>query len=273
VRWCEEKADKATAHEDRDKFQWLDAHLRGRLLHTITRDEIQAIGKSKVAESSRATANRYLALVRAVLRRAAGPWQWIEKAPAVSLYPEAKRRVRWLTKEEAFRLLDALPTHQKQLTRFALATGLRQANVLGLEWSEVDMQRRTAWVHADEAKGGEAIGVPLNDDAVAVLREEVGKHPLRVFTFKGRPLGQANTKAWRNALKRAGIKNFRWHDLRHVWATWHMMAGTTMAELQELGAWKSAEMVRRYAHFAPEQLRTAANRLATFSLRSEKAEG
>ena len=82
------------------------------------------------------------------------------------------------------------------------------------------MDRRTAWVHADEAKGGEAIGVPLNDEAVAVLREELGKHPLRVFTFKGRPLGQANTRAWRNALKRAGIKNFLWHDLRHVWATW-----------------------------------------------------
>ena len=51
VRWCEEKADKATAHEDRVKFQWLDRHLRNRQLHTITRDEIQAIGKDKAAES------------------------------------------------------------------------------------------------------------------------------------------------------------------------------------------------------------------------------
>ena len=272
VRWSDEKADKVTALEDRVKFQWLDGYLRGRLLHTITRDDVQAIGAAKARETSRATANRYLALVRAVLKRAAGPWQWIEKAPAVSLYPEAKRRVRWLTKEEATRLLDALPTHQKQLTRFALATGLRQANVLTLKWLDVDIERRTAWVHADEAKGGEAIGVPLNDEAVAVLREELGKHPLRVFTFNGRPLGQANTRAWRNALKRAGIKNFRWHDLRHVWATWHVMAGTTMAELQELGAWKSGEMVRRYAHLAPEQLRAAADNLATFSYTPPKNE-
>jgi hypothetical protein len=86
-------ADKATTHEDRVKFQWLDAHLRGRLLHTITRDEIQAIGKAKAKEASRPTANRYLALVRAVLRQAAGAWQWIHKAPAVTLYPEAKQRV------------------------------------------------------------------------------------------------------------------------------------------------------------------------------------
>ena len=54
----------------------------------------------------------------------------------------------------------------------------------------------------DEAKSGESIGAPLNDEAMAALREELGKHPLRVFTFKGRPVGQANTRAWRNALKR-----------------------------------------------------------------------
>ena len=97
-----------------------------------------------------------------------------------------------------------------------------------------------------------------------MLQEEKGKHRERVFTFKGRPLGQVNTRSWRNALQRAGIKNFRWHDLRHVWATWHVMAGTTIAELQELGAWKSELMVKRYAHFAPEQLRSAATRLGTF---------
>ena len=63
VRWCEEKSHKATAQGDRAKFQWLDRYLAGRLLHTITRDEIQAIGAAKAQESSRATANRYLALM------------------------------------------------------------------------------------------------------------------------------------------------------------------------------------------------------------------
>jgi len=65
----------------------------------------------------------------------------------------ASRRVRWLTKEEVTWLLKALPPHQRQLARFAPATGLRQANVLGLRWSEVDLARSTARVQADEAKG------------------------------------------------------------------------------------------------------------------------
>ena len=264
VRWCEEKAHKATIAGDRAIFRWLDKFFAGRLLHTITRDEIQAIAAVKAQESSRATANRHLALVRAVLRRAAGPWQWIEKAPAISLYPEAKRRVRWLTKEEATRLLQALAPHQRQLMRFALATGLRQSNVLHLKWSQVDLERRTAWIHADEAKGREAIGVPLNEEAMAVLRDELGKHKDAVFTYHRKPLNSVNTKGWKAGLKRAEIENFRWHDLRHVWATWHVMAGTSLGELQELGAWKSETIVKRYAHFAPEHLRRAADRLATF---------
>jgi integrase len=68
-------------------------------------------------------------------------------------------------------------------------------------------------------------------------REESGKHCDHVFTHRRRPLASANTKAWKNALRWAGIENFRWHDLRHVWATWHVIAGTTLGQLQELGAW------------------------------------
>ncbi|MBV8636340.1 MAG: site-specific integrase [Burkholderiaceae bacterium] len=80
------------------------------------------------------------------------------------------------------------------------------------------------------------------------------KHAERVFTYAGKPVGQINAKAWRAALKRAGIENFRRHDLRHTWASWLVQNGTPMYDLQEMGGWKSAEMVRRYAHLAPAQM-------------------
>jgi integrase len=105
------------------------------------------------------------------------------------------------------------------MARFTLATGLRESNVLNLEWQQIDMRRRVAWIHPDQAKAETAIGVPLNDEAISVLREQLGKHDAYVFTYNGKPVGKAGTAAWRKALKRAGIKNFRWHDLRHTWAS------------------------------------------------------
>ena len=72
---------------------------------------------------------------------------------------------------------------------------------------------------------------------------------------------QVNTKDWRNALKRAGIEDFRWHDLRHTFAPWHREAGTPTHELQRLGGWKMQSMVERYAYVAPEGSQVAAVRL------------
>jgi integrase len=103
--------------------------------------------------------------------------------------------------------------------------------------------------------------VPLNEMALAALRKQLGKHPTGVFTFRGQPIEQVGTKAWTKALQRAGIKDFRWHDLRHTFATWHRQAGTPTHELQRLGGWKTGSMVERYAHVAPEALRSAAGRL------------
>ena len=121
---------------------------------------------------------------------------------------------------------------------FSVATGLRQANVKGLEWQYVDLGRRHAWIPGSKHKDGKPHPVPLNEMALSVLPKQIGKHPTRMFTFGGEPITQVNTKAWTAALKRAGIENFKWHDLRHTFATWHRQAGTPTHELQRLGVGK-----------------------------------
>jgi integrase len=103
--------------------------------------------------------------------------------------------------------------------------------------------------------------VPLNDDAMDVLRRQIGRHFVRVFTYEGEPVNQVSTKAWRKALKRAGISAFRWHDLRHTWASWRVQNGTPLFALQELAGWESERMVRRYAHLASDHLAGYASRL------------
>jgi integrase len=174
---------------------------------------------------------------------------------------EPTRRIRFLTRDEAQRLLAALPVHLADMAAFSLATGLRASNVTGLQWSQVDLVRRLAWIHPDQAKARKAIPVPLNAEAVALIGKQVGKHLTHVFSFRGRPITQVSTKAWYAALERAGITDFRWHDLRHTWASWHVQNGTPLFALQELGGWESAEMVRRYAHLAADHLAPYAERL------------
>ncbi len=94
----------------------------------------------------------------------------------------------------------------------------------------------------------------------------MGKHIEFVFTYEGKPINQCGTRAWRNALKRAGIEDFRWHDLRHTWASWHVQNGTSLYELQRLGGWSSYETVQRYSHLNSEQLQEAAERVACTNL-------
>ena len=154
-------------------------------LDAITRELIEAIARKKAAEPSKPTANRHLALIRAILRRAWQQWEWIERVPKITLYPESKRRIRWITPSEAIRLLNELPDHQRDTALCALNTGLRQANVLGLKWSQIDLERACAWIHADEAKGRRPIAMPLNTEALAALGRQRGRHAEHVFTFRG----------------------------------------------------------------------------------------
>ena len=249
-----ETQHKATHERDKEKLRWLQQFLRNKLLDEVTRELITFIANTKAKETSPSTANRYLSLIRSILRKSCNEWEWIDNVPKIRLFQEPKHRIRWLTPEQVHKLLIELPIHQQDMVIFSLSTGLRQSNVLNLEWSQVDLERQAAWIHPDQAKARNAIHIPLNSVAMSVLTRQTGKHPIRVFTCRGRPVAWANTRSWRNALKRAGIENFRWHDLRHTWASWLAQQGTPMNVLQELGGWESEEMVRRYAHLSKPQL-------------------
>ena len=133
VRWLSETSEKATHDEDRRKLLWLHTFLGEMMLDEITLDVIDGIRAAKLKEASKATTNRYLALVRSILIRARDEWEWIDKAPKVRLFKESASRERSLTREQAGRLLAELPEHQRDVVLFVLATGLRQSNVLRFE--------------------------------------------------------------------------------------------------------------------------------------------
>lgn len=255
VRWVKETSHKASHEDDKAKLRWLHPHLDGKALDTIDRDMIDTITEAKQNTGcTNATVNRTLALLRSILRRCERDWSWIDRAPAIRLLNEPKKRVRYLTRPEAERLLAELPEHLRDIMTFALATGLRAGNIKGLQWSAIDLDRRLAVIHPDEAKARKAIPVPLNAEALAVLQKQLGKHLVYVFTYQGEPIKQLSTAAWYKAVKRAGIGAFRVHDIRHAWASFHVQGGTPLTILQELGGWSSPAMVQRYAHLGAEHL-------------------
>ena len=281
VRWLGETEHKASQATDKIWLRWLDGHLRDVPLRDINRAKLDELVAARKAERvTNATINRMLALVRSILRRALHEWEWLDSMPKVRLLPEPKRRIRFLSAEDAERLLGELPEHLAAMVRFSLETGLRQANVTGLLWSQVDLARKVAWIHPDQAKARKAIAIPLSDMAVLVIRGQLGQHDTHVFSYRGQPVRHVNNHAWDKALVRAGIADFRWHDLRHTWASWHVQRGTPLNVLQELGGWESVEMVRRYAHLSGEHLSAYAQSLtgkvrpvATIGLRSDTKKG
>lgn len=255
IRWLQETKHKATQHDDICHLRWIDQHLRSRTIDTITRDDIDNITQQRLSGgATNGTTNRTLAVIRAILRKAVNDWEWIDRHPSIKLLPEPKRRVRWLTHQEAEKLLAELPEHLKSMAIFTLETGLRQANVTGLTWQQVDLERQCAWIHPDQAKARKAIAVPLSPGAIDIIKQQVGKHKDYIFTYNGNKIIQVSTKAWYKALNRAGISDFKWHDLRHTWASWHIQNGTPQHILQELGGWESPEMVKRYAHLSSDHL-------------------
>jgi integrase len=262
LRWLKEKAHKKSYRDDVSRIRWFTQHLRGKTLDQISRDSIDQLIERRLCRRSDRTRDLYVALIRAIFRKAMREWEWIETMPAFKTYAKTGDvRVRYLTHEQAEALLANLPEHQRDVVLFALSTGLRQGNVLHLTWDRVDLHRRIATIEAGDTKNGNALGVPLNDAAAAVLRRQRGKHESRVFTYRGKPLNSANTRTWRKALKKAGIRDFRWHDLRHTWATWLRQADVPTWVLQELGGWKSETMVRRYAHLSVKHLQPYADQL------------
>lgn len=262
MRWLVESQHKRSLEDDRMHLRWIGSHLEKYTLNQITRDVLDDVADKKMQTGVKpATVNRMLEIVRAILRKAARDWEWIDKSPNIRMRKEDTRRIRWITHEEATKLIRELPSHLVDLATFSLATGLRQSNVTGLEWRDIDLSKKHALIHPDQAKTKKAIPVPLNETALNVIRKQIGKHSKFVFTYNGNRILQCNTKAWKKALHRAGIENFRWHDLRHTWASWHVQNGTSLQELQQLGGWKSFEMVLRYAHLSSDHLKQAAERV------------
>ena len=261
-RWLTETT-KSTKRKDEAILTWFNEHLKDADVQGITREVIDQLRELKAEETSPATADRHMALLRAILRKCVHDWQVLVAAPRVPMYRPRAAEPRFLTRKEFQTLLEELPEHLKLAARFAVLTGLRMRSMLSLEWSRVDLKRGRAWIPAERMKAGRTHGIPLSTAAIEVLKHLRKRSPdsVHVFTWKGKPVDDCNGHAFKTAVARAGLAPLRWHDLRHTWASWAVQRGVTLHELMQLGGWNSYAMVLRYAHLAPDHLAEAAEKI------------
>lgn len=237
-------------------------HLGKRALGKIGQAEIDEAGKKLKPGAGPATLNRHIYTPAAAVLHHAARKKWCDK-PVIARPKQPKGRVRWISYDEAEKLISSASPHICPLVIFLLCTSARLSEALYLEWRDVDLSAAQVVFH--DTKNGDSRGVPLHPRAVAALAnlpwdrdgnvfrrpagkiKQAGRVWLPYEDRGGKGGGQIKT-GWAGMLRRAGQDDFTPHDCRHTWATWHYRENRDLAQLMELGGWKTADMVLRYAH-------------------------
>lgn len=218
---------------------------------------------------SPATVVRYLAALSVAFTYATNEWGWVETSPMAKVKKprEPKGRVRYLSDVECVALLDSCRHSEHRylypVVLLAISTGARHGEIMSLEWSHIDFQRRRAVLF--DTKNGETRALLLSSQLISefeTLREASDQDTGLVFASARKPSAPMELRAyWRAALKEAGILNFRFHDLRHTAASYLAMNGATSVELSEILGHKSPSMVKRYAHLSESHTRQVVTRM------------
>ena len=239
---------------------WWKDKLGAYTLATVTpdligrhRDQLQS--KEGLAPG---TVNRYLSALSKAFSNAVREWHWIQDNPLarVSKKTEPRGIVRYLSDDERKALLDACRKSERpelyMIVLFALTTGMRRGELLGLRWPDLDLERRVAVLH--NTKNGDRRSVPIVPEVAELLREHGKVRRLDddlVFARNGAESVWFDTQ-WYAALKAAKVKDFRFHDLRHTAASYLAMSGASVPELAAVLGHRTLQMVKRYAHLSDQ---------------------
>ena len=234
-------------------------------LLSISREEISKYKVLRLDEGAMpATINRELAMVSKAFTLALEDWGWIkgkDKPFSKIAYEKVNNeRDRWLTEDEEKRLLENCPEWLCEIINFALNTGLRQDELLSLEWNRVDLFRKAVLIQ--KTKNGKPKTVPLNKIALGVIERRSESKVVKLkndFVFvssHGTKIDRHNLRrAFNNAVRTAEIEDFTFHDLRHCFCTKLAQRGVDIYKIAKLAGHEDIRMTQRYSHHCPESLR------------------
>ncbi|MDP6527748.1 MAG: site-specific integrase [Candidatus Pacebacteria bacterium] len=222
--------------------------------------EIEQWQSRRLKYNKPSTVNRFLATLKHMVNKGT---QWgmasdsaLKQIRNVKLLPENNRRLRFLSIEECQRLIECCHKDLKPIVVVALNTGMRRSEIFNLKWEQVDL--RHGFILLDVTKNGERREIPINTTLEYLFKEMPHSAESEyVFAGKtGKPLTDIK-KGFHTALRKAGISDFRFHDLRHCVASHLVMNGIDLTSVKEILGHKSLAMTMRYAHLAPGHKRKA----------------
>ncbi len=248
----------------RGDYQHMKADLlpffSGKFLNNIGTRFVEEFKSRKASTGKLVSTNRCLALLKHMFSMAI-VWGYTTTNPVknVKLFKELRGRIRFLTQLEIERLLKELRGTARSIVIVALNSGMRKGEILNLKWRDIDFYNN--YISIEVSKNGEARKIPIND----MLKQELMSIPRNgdyVFSkATGEPYGDPRT-AFENALKRAGIDNFHFHDLRHTFASHLAMSGVDIRTIAALLGHKTLQMTMRYSHLSPGYLQDAVSVLS-----------
>ncbi|MCT4552937.1 MAG: site-specific integrase [Alphaproteobacteria bacterium] len=233
------------------------------------RQKLLDIPKKNGEKRSFSTVNRYTSALSHCFSIAVNEWNLLESNPfnKISNLEEPKGVVRYLSDDERVRLLEVVSQSKSPylevIVMIALSTGARQGEILNLEWSNVDIKGNKIVLF--ETKNGEKRVLPLKGKALEMVKDLYNKRDYEsnlVFpSIKDKKVPIQIRDSWETSLKKADIKNFRFHDLRHTAASYLAMNGATPSEIAEILGHKTLQMVKRYSHLSESHTSSVVERM------------
>jgi len=256
------KAGSTYKRRDRFSVAHLTSFFEGRYLFEITSQMIEDYKAERLEKVAPATVNRELACLKHIYTKAI-EWNYatVNPAKSVKFLKEPPGRLRYLSSDEAGRLLDACSGYLRSIVITALNTGMRKGEILSLRWADVDMKNRK--VAVKKPKNNEIRVIPINQTLYQELAKIAEQSDDREFVFTnkdGEPFGDIK-KGFLSALKRAKIGDFHFHDLRHTFGSHLVMQGIDLKTVQQVMGHKDIKMTMRYSHLSPEYVQEAIGRL------------
>jgi site-specific recombinase XerD len=248
------KVNKRSWKTDEERLKRLIERFGDRRLSGITRQDVERLRAVLAQELSHATVNRYMALLKTVFNKAI-EWGKTKYNPVQGIKQfKETHRIRFLTDEEEERLEAVFHKEYWPWLEVAFHTGMRRAEQFELSWENVNFQTRTLTIML--SKHGEIRHIPMNDRVMEILRSLPSRlnSPWVFTSSNGETPMDANNfvrRIFMPALRKAEIKDLRWHDLRHTFASRLVMDGADLRTVQELMGHKTIVMTMKYAHLSP----------------------